>query len=67
MRVTTAYLERVARDWQAAFASAHGKTAPAIRWSRGWFRIGDGPLGKGYRRTELEQMTKTLRKGFTQE
>lgn len=64
MRVTTAYLERVIRDWQQAFQKAHGKQAPIVRWSKGWFRIGDGPLGKGYRRTQLEQMTKVLRKGF---
>jgi len=65
MRVSAAYLERVAKDWQHAFEAAHGKPAPQIRWSRGWFRIGDGPLGTGYRRTKLEQMTKVLRKGFT--
>jgi predicted TPR repeat methyltransferase len=61
MRVTASYLEKVGRDWQAAYAAANGKTAPAIRWSKGWFRVGDDPLGKGYRRAELEEMTKRLR------
>lgn len=64
MRVSAAYLERVARDWQLAFVKAHGRSAPHIEWVRGWFRIGVGPYRQGYRRAQLEQMTKVLRKGF---
>jgi len=64
MRVSAAHLERVARDWQRAFEDAHGKTAPTVEWVRGWFRIGNGTIRKGYRRADLEQMTKVLRKGF---
>lgn len=65
MRVTTGYLEKVARDWQAAFEVAHGKTAPAVTWERGWFKI-DHRAGytRRYRRAALEEMTKVLRRGF---
>jgi len=64
MRVTAAYLERVARDWQSAYAKAHERTAPPVTWVRGWFTIGNERRAK-YRRAQLEQMTKVLRKGFT--
>ena len=65
MRVSAAYLERVAKNWQDAFAKAHEKTAPPVTWERGWFTIGNERRHK-YRRAQLEQMTKVLRKGFTQ-
>lgn len=64
MRVSASYLERVARDWQQAFQRAHGRSPPAVEWVRGWFRIGVGPFRQGYRRAQLEQMTKVLREGF---
>lgn len=63
MRVSAAYLERVARNWQAAFTEAHGKTAPPITWAKGWFTIKQTTARK-YRRTQIEAMTKVLRKGF---
>ncbi len=63
MRVSAAYLERVGRDWQKAFRAAHGKTAPAIIYERGWFKI-ENSAGTKYRRATIEQMTKVLRKGF---
>lgn len=65
MRVSAAYLERVARDWQQAFQQAHGKDAPAVVWEKGWFRINnESGWHPRYRRATLEAMTKTLRKGF---
>jgi hypothetical protein len=65
MRVTDAYRERVVKDWQRAFSEAHSKTAPEVTYANGWYRIGDGSRGSRYRRAKLEQMTKVLRKGFT--
>lgn len=56
MRVTAAYLERVARDWQSAYAKAHDKMAPPVTWERGWFTISNERRPK-YRRAQLEQMT----------
>lgn len=64
MRVSAAYLERVAKDWQKAFQEAHDKPAPAVVWEKGWFRI-ENSWRPRYRRATLEAMTKTLRKGFT--
>jgi hypothetical protein len=64
VRVSAAYLERVARDWQDAYCAAHQKPAPHIVWERGWFRIVDGGYRPKYRRAKLEQMTATL-KNFT--
>ena len=62
-RFSIHYLENLAREWQRAYEAANDKPAPAVRWSRGWFRItiDDGPLGKGYRRKELELMRDNLR------
>jgi hypothetical protein len=60
---SASYLERVARDWQKAFANAHGKPAPAVTWEKGWFKLDNPP--RRYRRAALEEMTKVLRKGFT--
>jgi hypothetical protein len=66
MRVSAAYLERVAREWQAAYVEAHDKSAPAIVWERGWFRIfNDSRWRPRYRRATIEAMTKTLRKSFS--
>jgi len=64
MRVSAGYLERVAKDWQNAYAKAHERTAPSVTWEKGWFTIGNERRSK-YRRAKLEQMTKVLRKGFT--
>jgi hypothetical protein len=64
MRVSAAYLERVGKDWQHAFAEAHGKPAPEITFANGWYRIENGRIASRYRRSQLEQMTKVLRKGF---
>jgi hypothetical protein len=64
MRVSASYLERVARDWQHAFEAAHGKPAPSIIWQKGWFVIESTRWR--YRRAAIEEMTKTLRKGFTE-
>lgn len=63
MKVTAAYLKRVAHDWQRAFEVAHMKPAPVIVWERGWFFIKNEPKRR-YRRAALEEMTKVLRKGF---
>jgi 2-methylcitrate dehydratase PrpD len=57
MRVTTAYLERVAREWQAAYLAANGKTAPPVVWEKGWFKVG----AIRYRRQRLEEMTQNLK------
>ena len=63
MRVTASYLERVARDWQKAYAAANdGKMAPAVRWEKGWFIV----EGFRYRRAKLEMMTGVLRKVASQ-
>jgi hypothetical protein len=62
MRVSASYLEKVAKDWQRAFTEANGKVAPAVTWERGWFKIDGGQWR--HRRATLEEMTKTLRKGF---
>lgn len=66
MKVSAAYLERVARDWQQAFKEVHGKSAPGVYWENGWFRI-ENPTGWNprYRRAKLEEMTSTLRKVLT--
>lgn len=65
MRATaTDEAERIIKAWQAAFAEAHEKTPPPVTWANGWFRIEN--TGRRYRRVALEEMTKTLRKGFTQ-
>jgi hypothetical protein len=58
MRVTTSYLERVARDWQKAYREANSRDAPAVVWEHGWFKIDS----KRYRRATLEDMTNTLRR-----
>lgn len=60
MRFSAAYIERIAKEWQAAFAKAHQRTAPPVTWERGWFTIGDESRSK-YRRWQIERMTKTLR------
>ena len=62
MRVSAARLEGVAKEWQAAFSEAHGKTAPSITLENGWFQIGDDR--PKYRRWQIERMTKVLRAGF---
>jgi hypothetical protein len=62
-RFSAAYIERIAKDWQRAFAEAHGKTAPAVTWARGWFTINNERSPK-YRRRQLERMTEVLRIGF---
>lgn len=59
-----AKIERVAKDWQSAYAKAHERTAPPVTWEKGWFTIGNERYPK-YRHAQIEQMTKTLRKGFT--
>lgn len=65
MKVSAGYLERVARDWQKAFEAAHNKPAPPIVWERGWFRVDQGTYKPRYRRAKVEEMTKVLRRGFT--
>ena len=57
MRVTASYLERVAREWQAAYSALYLKEAPAVKWERGWFKI----QGASYRRKALEEMRDRLR------
>ncbi len=62
MRVSTAYLNKVARDWQKAYEAAHRNEAPTVFWENGWFKIDDGRgYTPRYRRAKLEQMTATLR------
>lgn len=62
-RFSAAYLERVAKDWQAAYAKAHSRTAPSVTWENGWFTINNERSPK-YRRRQLERMTKVLGAGF---
>ncbi|XUM19746.1 hypothetical protein ACRAVF_18955 [Bradyrhizobium oligotrophicum S58] len=62
-RFSASYLEQIAKKWQQAFAEAHGKTAPAVTWSDGWFTIENDRRPK-YRRKQLERMTEVLRAGF---
>lgn len=64
MKVSAAYLERVAREYQAAYAAANEETAPAITWQRGWFIIGNRPSFR-YRRTAIEEMRDELRRRAT--
>lgn len=65
MRVTAAYLERVARDWQKAYRAANDKDPPPVIWEKGWFKVGT----IRYRRQRLEEMTRNLKyvgqRGFT--
>lgn len=65
MRVPDVEIHRVADNWRQAFEAAHGKRAPSIVWAAGWFRIKQSQgWSPRYRRSQIEQMTKTLRKGF---
>lgn len=66
MKVTAAYLERVAREYQAAYTAANGEPAPGIVWQRGWFVI-TRSIGSSrkYRRTEIEEMRDELRRRVT--
>lgn len=64
MKVPASEIRRVAEEWQQAFRTAHGKPAPRIVWEVGWFRIYQGQRAARYRRTQIVQMTKVLRKGF---
>lgn len=59
MSLSASDIERIARDWQSAYAEANDSIAPAITWSRGWFYI--GTIKSKYRRAAIEEMTKTLR------
>lgn len=60
MRVTAAYLERLMRDYQQAYAAANSKPCPRLRWEKGWFTIGESGRTK-YRRARLEEMLANLR------
>ncbi len=60
MRVTAAYLERLARDWQDAYQAINDQTAPAVVWEKGWFLI-SGASSTKYRRAKLEEMRDRLR------
>lgn len=67
MRIADTEIHRVADAWRRAFEGAHGKKPPAIVWNRGWFRIRNTQeWSPRYRRSKIEDMTKVLRKGFTQ-
>jgi hypothetical protein len=55
-RFSAAYLENLARRWQAHYQRTSGKTAPNVVWEKGWFII----EGRRYRRTELERMVERL-------
>lgn len=57
MRVTAGYLQRVAREWQAAYVAANDKEAPPVAWENGWFKVGT----IRYRRKRLEEMTRNLK------
>lgn len=61
MRVSAAYLERVAREYQAAYSAANEEPAPGLVWQRGWFvmRRSIGSSRK-YRRAEIEEMRDEL-------
>lgn len=58
MKVTDAYIQRLAREWTEAYEAANGKEAPTVFWVDGWFRIS---LQKVRRRT-LEKMRDELRR-----
>lgn len=56
-RYAASYLEALARDWQAWYAAANGKNAPAVVWEHGWFKVGV----HRYRRRSFEAMRTELR------
>jgi hypothetical protein len=57
MKVTDAYIQRLAREWTSAYEAANGKEAPTVFWINGWFRIDR----KKIRRKQLEDMRDVLR------
>lgn len=57
MKVTDAYIQRLAREWSAAYEAANGKEAPTVFWVNGFFRID----GQKIRRKKLEDMRDVLR------
>lgn len=66
MRVTAAYLERVAREYQAAYTAANEEAAPDLIWQRGWFVMTRGSgTSRKYRRAEIEEMRDELRRRVT--